>query len=74
MSVRRRVFVSGERPGVGLRRGRCVIATHTQLRLARPLVRDLRYPWEKLAPPERLTPARARPTAGLEEPLHRHPS
>ncbi|GAA3033949.1 hypothetical protein FHS39_002379 [Streptomyces olivoverticillatus] len=51
-----------------------MIATHTQLRLARPLVRDLRYPWEKLAPPERLTPARARPTAGLEEPLHRHPS
>ncbi|MDT0453675.1 hypothetical protein RM609_32030 [Streptomyces sp. DSM 40473] len=48
-----------------------VIAAYTQLRLARPLVRDLRHPWEKPAPPERLTPARVRrgfrnlrPTAG----------
>ncbi|WP_369269439.1 NF041680 family putative transposase [Streptomyces sp. R11] len=37
-----------------------VIAAHTQLRLARPLVKDLRHPWEKPAPPERLTPARVR--------------
>jgi DDE superfamily endonuclease len=37
-----------------------VIAAHTQLRLARPLARDLRRPWEKPAPPGRLTPARVR--------------
>jgi DDE superfamily endonuclease len=37
-----------------------VIATHTQLRLARPLAADLRRPWEKPAPPGRLTPARVR--------------
>jgi len=37
-----------------------VIAAHTQLRLARPLVADLRHPWEKPAPPGRLTPARVR--------------
>ncbi|TCJ30468.1 NF041680 family putative transposase, partial [Parafrankia sp. BMG5.11] len=37
-----------------------IIAAHTQLRLARPLTRDLRRPWEKPAPPGRLTPARVR--------------
>lgn len=37
-----------------------VIAAHTQLRLARPLAADLRRPWEKAAPPGRLTPARVR--------------
>jgi hypothetical protein len=37
-----------------------VIAVHTQLHLARYLVADLRRPWERAAPPERLTPARAR--------------
>lgn len=37
-----------------------IVAAHTQLRLARPLVRDLRHPREKPAPPERLTPARVR--------------
>jgi DDE superfamily endonuclease len=37
-----------------------VIAAHTQLRLARPLAQDLRRPWEKPAPPGRLTPARVR--------------
>jgi hypothetical protein len=37
-----------------------VIAAHTQLRLARPLADDLRRPWEKPAPPGRLTPARVR--------------
>ncbi|HEX2300878.1 MAG TPA: NF041680 family putative transposase [Pseudonocardiaceae bacterium] len=37
-----------------------VIAAHTQLRLARPHVEDLRHPWEKPAPPGRLTPARVR--------------
>jgi hypothetical protein len=37
-----------------------IIACHAQLRLARPLARDLRRPWEKPAPPGRLTPARVR--------------
>ncbi len=37
-----------------------VIACHAQLRLARPLARDLRHPWEKPAPPGGLTPARVR--------------
>lgn len=37
-----------------------IIAAHTQLRLARPQAQDLRRPWEKPAPPERLTPARVR--------------
>jgi hypothetical protein len=37
-----------------------IIAAHTQLRLARHLVEDLRRPWEKPAAPGRLTPARVR--------------
>jgi hypothetical protein len=37
-----------------------IIAAHTQLRLARPLVADLRRPWERPARPGRLTPARVR--------------
>jgi DDE superfamily endonuclease len=37
-----------------------VIAAHTQLRLARSLAADLRRPWERPAPPGRLTPARVR--------------
>jgi hypothetical protein len=37
-----------------------IIAAHSQLRLARPLAADLRRPWEKPAPPGRLTPARVR--------------
>jgi hypothetical protein len=37
-----------------------IIAAHTQLRLARPLAEDLRRPWERPAPPNRLTPARVR--------------
>jgi hypothetical protein len=37
-----------------------MIVVHTQLRLARPLATDLRRPWEKPTPPERLTPARVR--------------
>jgi hypothetical protein len=36
------------------------IACHAQLRLARPLADDLRLPWERPAPPGRLTPARVR--------------
>ncbi|MFY1623640.1 NF041680 family putative transposase [Micromonospora sp. WMMD735] len=36
------------------------IAAYTQLRPARPLAADLRRPWERPAPPERLTPARVR--------------
>jgi hypothetical protein len=37
-----------------------VLAAHAQLRLARPLTRDLRRPWERPAEPNRLTPARVR--------------
>src|SRR5712692_502609 len=37
-----------------------IIAAHSQLRLARPLAADLRHPWERPAPPGRLTPARVR--------------
>jgi hypothetical protein len=37
-----------------------IITAHTQLRLARPLAEDLRLPWERPAPPGRLTPARVR--------------
>jgi hypothetical protein len=37
-----------------------IIAAHTQLRLARPLAADLRRPWERPLPPDKLTPARVR--------------
>ena len=37
-----------------------IITVHAQLRLARPLAADLRLPWERPAPPGRLTPARVR--------------
>ncbi|MFE1522095.1 NF041680 family putative transposase [[Kitasatospora] papulosa] len=37
-----------------------LIVAHTQLRLARPLAEDLRRPWEKPTPSDRLTPARVR--------------
>ena len=37
-----------------------IIAVYAQLRLARPLAADLRLPWERPAPPGRLTPARVR--------------
>lgn len=38
-----------------------IIATYTQLRLARSLVEDLRHPWERKPPkPDRLSPARVR--------------
>ncbi|MET9611733.1 NF041680 family putative transposase [Kitasatospora indigofera] len=37
-----------------------ILAAYTQLRLARPLAADLRRPWERPAPPERMTPARVR--------------
>jgi hypothetical protein len=37
-----------------------VIVCHAQLRLARTLACDLRLPWERPAPPGRLTPARVR--------------
>ena len=35
-------------------------AAYTPLRLARGMVADLRRPWEKTVPPQRLTPARVR--------------
>jgi hypothetical protein len=37
-----------------------LLAAYTQLRLARGLVADLRRPWEKPMPEQRLTPARVR--------------
>jgi hypothetical protein len=37
-----------------------ILACHAQLRLARPLVGDLRLPWQRPAPAGRLTPARVR--------------
>jgi hypothetical protein len=37
-----------------------ILAAYTQLRLARPLAADLRRPWEKPVPADRLTPARVR--------------
>jgi len=37
-----------------------IITVHAQPRLARPLADDLRLPWERPAPPGRLTPARVR--------------
>jgi hypothetical protein len=37
-----------------------LLTVHTQLRLARPLVTDLRRPWERPTEPTRLTPARVR--------------
>jgi len=37
-----------------------VMAVYTQLRLARPLTGDLRRPWERPLPIERLTPGRVR--------------
>ena len=37
-----------------------ILAAHTQLRLARPLTHDLRRPWERPLPAQRLTPARVR--------------
>jgi hypothetical protein len=37
-----------------------IITCHAQIRLARPLAADLRQPWERPAPPGRLTPARVR--------------
>ncbi|WP_130399885.1 NF041680 family putative transposase [Micromonospora violae] len=37
-----------------------ILAAHTQLRLARAAAADLRRPWEKPTPPQRLSPARVR--------------
>ena len=37
-----------------------IIVAYTQLRLARPLAADLRRPWEKPLPANRLTPTRVR--------------
>ncbi len=37
-----------------------VLAAHTQLRLARHLTADLRRPWERPLPAERLSPTRVR--------------
>lgn len=48
-----------------------ILAAFTQLRLARPLAADLRRPWEKPAPPDRLTHARVR---GFGTPARRPPA
>jgi hypothetical protein len=37
-----------------------IVAAHTQLRLARSLVEDMRLPWERPRDPSNLTPARVR--------------
>jgi hypothetical protein len=37
-----------------------VLSAHTQLRLARGLVQDMRMPWERPRDPDKLTPARVR--------------
>lgn len=47
-------------PGAADRWTWLVIAGYTQLRLARPLAVDLRRPWEKPMPAQRLSPARVR--------------
>jgi hypothetical protein len=47
-------------PAAADRRTWLIITAYTQLRLARPLADDLRLPWERPAPPGRLTPARVR--------------
>jgi len=47
-------------PGAADRWTWLIITCHAQLRLARPLAGDLRLPWERPAPPGRLTPARVR--------------
>ena len=57
-----------------------IITGHAQLRLARPLAADLRLPWERPAPPGRLTPARVRRGLGTSarpcpaRPVHRNPA
>jgi hypothetical protein len=51
-----------------------IIIAHTQLRLARPLAADLRRPWEKPAPPERLSPARIRRGFRHIHPMVAHPA
>jgi hypothetical protein len=45
-----------------------IIACHAQLRLARPLAADLRRPWERPAPPGRLTPAGSAAGSGVVQP------
>jgi DDE superfamily endonuclease len=51
-----------------------VIAAHTQLRLARTLTHDLRRPWERPCPPDRLTPARTRRGFRYLHPKTTHPA
>ena len=45
-----------------------ILAAYTQLRLARPLAADLRRPWEKPAPPARLTPPGSAADSGTSAP------
>ncbi|CAM3797129.1 transposase [Nocardiopsis gilva] len=49
-----------------------VMAAYTQLRLARCLAREVRLPWQRPAPPGRMTPARVRRGfRGIHADLHR---
>jgi hypothetical protein len=51
-----------------------IIICHTQIRLARHLAADLRRPWERPAPPGRLTPARVRRGFRHLHPKTTHPA
>jgi hypothetical protein len=51
-----------------------IIVAHTQLRLARTLTSDLRRPWERPTPPDRLTPARVRRGFRHLHPKTTHPA
>ncbi len=57
-----------------------IITCHAQLRLARPLAEDLRLPWERPAPPGRLTPPGSAADSGTStrqfpaQPVRRNPA
>ena len=46
-----------------------VVAAYTQLRLARPWIRDRRLPWERPLDPGRLTPSRVRRALSAQLPM-----
>jgi len=66
-------------PNAGDRWTWLIITAYTQPRLARTLTRDLRRPWERPTPPERLTPAGCAAGFGTSarrprsRPAHRNP-
>ena len=68
------VDAAGRPPEVEVGPDDLALLAYTQLRLARPLVRDRRLPWERRRPPGKLTPARVRRTgyhlhASVQAPL-----